>query len=112
MIAGLSFVLATRNVTCVHYEICVYPTTDSVCSTLGSTYKMSEATTDAAQWHSWKRITTLRPLEAGSGQKGRGKGQTPSLVGAAQSAQCTQVTFLAGDKKEKPAIIFVKRLLH
>ena len=33
---------------------------------------MSEATTDAARWHSWKRITTLRSFEAGSGQKGRG----------------------------------------
>ena len=63
-----------------------------------------EATTDAAQWHSWKRITTLRSLEAGSGQKGGADG-----VSGRANSNCTQVTFLVGDKKEKPAIIFVKK---
>ena len=79
----LDFLLQTRIVTCVHYALCVGHAQYPVYSTMGSTYKMSEATTDAAQWHSWKRITTLRSFEAGSGQKGEGTG---SPVEPAQSA--------------------------
>lgn len=46
-----------------------------------------EATTDAAQWHSWKRITTLRSLEAGSGQKGGADG-----VSGRANSNCTMHT--------------------